>query len=112
MYLTLLVDEQTAQRIQDGERIVGAIYYTSQQTAYLRPYAKTKRSRSIAYSRSTHGCVKLTKKELRLRVHVRRDERISSPLHEELMAELKELSEKAKRLLLDEQGMDDKTTDV
>ena len=33
MYLSLLVDEETARRITDGQRVVGAIYHCGDKTA-------------------------------------------------------------------------------
>ena len=55
MYLSLLVDEETARRITDGQRVVGAIYHCGDKTAYLRPYATCRRKLKGAYSRSAQA---------------------------------------------------------
>ena len=102
MYLSLLIDELTARRILDGQRVVGAIYHCGGQSAYLRPYATSPRKPRGAYSRSAHGCVRLSKKEVQLKLRIRRDERLCHKLDAELRSELWELQDKADKLLSDE----------
>ena len=104
MYLSLLVDEETARRIMDGQRVVGAIYHCGDKTAYLRPYATSRRKPRGAYCRSAHGCVRLSKKELHVKVRIKRDERLCDSLNTELRDELWDLQDKAKRLIADEEG--------
>ena len=108
MYLSLLVDEETARRIMDGQRVVGAIYHCGDKTAYLRPYATSRRKPRGAYSRSTHGCVRLSKRELQVKVRIKRDERLCDTLSTELRDELWDLQDKAKRLIEDEEGKAEK----
>ena len=108
MYLSLLVDEETARRITDGQRVVGAIYHCGDKTAYLRPYATCRRKLKGAYSRSAHGCVRLSKKELQVRVRIKRDERLSDGLSTELRDELWDLQTKAKQLIADEGEKEEK----
>lgn len=102
MYLSLLVDEETARRIMEGQRVVGAIYHCGEKTAYLRPYAVSRRKPRGAYSRSVHGSVHLNKKELQLKLRIKRDERLCDTLSTELRDELWDLKDKADRLLADE----------
>ncbi|MDD6079898.1 MAG: hypothetical protein PUC85_06995 [bacterium] len=104
MYLSLLVDEETARRIMDGQRVVGAIYHCGNNTAYLRPYATSRRKQRGTYSRSAHGCVRLNKKELQVKIRIKRDERLCDGLGMELRDELWDLQNKANRLIADEQG--------
>lgn len=108
MYLSLLVDEETARRIMDGQRVVGAIYHCGDKTAYLRPYATSRRKPRGAYCRSAHGCVRLSKRELHVKVRIKRDERLCDTLSMELRDELWDLQSKAKRLIEDEEGKADK----
>ena len=104
MYLSLLVDEETARRIMDGQRVVGAIYHCGDKTAYLRPYATPRRRQRGAYSRSAHGSVRLNKKELQVKIRIKRDERLSDGLGTELRDELWDLQNKANRLIADEKS--------
>ena len=104
MYLSLLVDEETARRIMDGQRVVGAVYQGGDKSAYLRPYATSRRKQRGAYSRSAHGSVRLNKKELLLKLRIKRDERLCDTLSMELRDELWDLKDKADRLMADEQS--------